>query len=104
MPDGNLIGVLLNAGLAGLVLLLFLRGWITPKPGVDQMAREADRWRKLYETERAAHNLTRKANACTRHSRPTPPHTAPHTGSGSSPARNWLVGEEVVAGDGQISR
>lgn len=63
LPDGNLIGVLLNAGLAGLVLLLFLRGWITPKPGVDQMAREADRWRKLYETERAAHNLTRKAYA-----------------------------------------
>lgn len=63
MQDSNLIGVLLNAGLAGLVLLLFLRGWITPKPGSDQLTREAERWRKLYESERTAHDLTRKAHA-----------------------------------------
>lgn len=62
MPDPNILGIIANAGLAGLLLLLFLRGWIAPKPTVDRMARDGDRWRRLYESERAAHDLTRKAH------------------------------------------
>lgn len=60
-PD--VIGVLLNAGLAGLVLLLFLKGLIVPKPTMDRAVKEAEQWRKLYESEKAAHDLTRKAYA-----------------------------------------
>lgn len=63
MQDPNILGLLANAGLAGLVLLLFLRGWIVAKPAVDRMTRDADRWRRLYETERTAHETTRKAHA-----------------------------------------
>lgn len=62
MQDPNILGILANAGQAGLVLLLFLRGWIVPKPAVDRMTRDADRWRRLYESERAAHETTRKAH------------------------------------------
>ena len=63
MQDPNVIGVLLNAGLAGLLLFLFVKGWISSKPHVDRLAKEAEAWRKLYETERAAHDLTRQAHA-----------------------------------------
>ncbi|MFI7691800.1 hypothetical protein ACIBQ6_22215 [Nonomuraea sp. NPDC049655] len=63
MQDPNIIGVLLQAGCAGVAFVLFLKGWIAPKPSVDRLAKEAEQWRKLYETERAAHDLTRKAHA-----------------------------------------
>lgn len=63
MQDPNLISYLLNAGLAGVLLVLFLKGWVTPKPGTDRMVKEAEQWRMLYETERQAHELTRKAHA-----------------------------------------
>lgn len=63
MQDPNIIGVLLNAGLAGLAFALFLKGWIAPKPSVDRLAKEVDAWRKLYDSERQAHDLTRKAHA-----------------------------------------
>lgn len=59
-PD--ILGVLLNAGLAGLVLVLFLKGWLYGKPSMDKAGKDADQWRKLYETERAAHELTRKGH------------------------------------------
>ena len=63
MPDPQIIGFLLNAGAAGVLLVLFLKGWIAPKPSTDRMARESERWRQLYEKERAAHETTRKAHA-----------------------------------------
>ncbi|MEV0586310.1 hypothetical protein [Nonomuraea sp. NPDC050310] len=63
MQDPNIIGLLLNAGLAGLILALFVKGWITAKPHIDRLAKESETWRKLYETERAAHDLTRQAHA-----------------------------------------
>jgi hypothetical protein len=63
VQDPNIIGALLNAGVAGLLLFLFVKGWIVPKPTVDRMTRDMERWRKLYDTERAAHELTRKAHA-----------------------------------------
>ncbi|GAA2860215.1 hypothetical protein [Nonomuraea rubra] len=63
VQDPNIIGILLNAGLAGLAFILFLKGWIAPKPTVDRLVKEIEQWRKLYDTERAAHDLTRKAHA-----------------------------------------
>lgn len=63
MQDPNIIGVLLNAGLAGLLLVLFVKGYVAAKPYVDRLAREAEQWRKLYESERASHELTRKGHA-----------------------------------------
>ncbi|KAB8186850.1 hypothetical protein FH608_046005 [Nonomuraea phyllanthi] len=63
MQDPNVIGLILNAGLAGITLFLFLKGWVVPKPSGDRLVRELEQWRKLYETERAAHDLTRKAHA-----------------------------------------
>lgn len=63
MQDPNIIGALLNAGLAGLAFVLFLKGWIAPKPSVDRLTREAEQWRKFYESEKAAHDLTRSAYA-----------------------------------------
>lgn len=63
MQDPNIISLLLNAGLAGVIAFLFLKGWITPKPGTDRMVKEAEQWRKFYESEKTAHDLTRKAHA-----------------------------------------
>lgn len=63
MQSPDVIGLLLNAGLAGIMLVLFLRGWIVPKPSADRLAKESDQWRKFYEQERAAHETTRRAHA-----------------------------------------
>jgi hypothetical protein len=63
VQDPNFISYLLNAGLAGLAFFLFLKGYIAPKPSVDRLTKEAELWRKLYDTERQAHDLTRKAHA-----------------------------------------
>lgn len=58
-PD--VIGLLLNAGLAGLVLVLFLKGWLVPKPSMDRAEREIQRLYKALAAEQAAHETTRKA-------------------------------------------
>ncbi len=63
MQDPQILGLIFNAGMAGAVLFLFLKGWVYPKPGVDRLEREAERWRKLYEAEHAAHETTRRAHA-----------------------------------------
>jgi hypothetical protein len=59
----NLADALIKWGPAGLVILLFVLGYITPRPGTQRLEQEAERWRQLYETERAAHETTRKAHA-----------------------------------------
>ncbi|MEV8638080.1 hypothetical protein AB0395_41155 [Streptosporangium sp. NPDC051023] len=61
MQDPNIIGVLLNAGLAGLVLVLFLRGLVVPKPTMDRTEKEVQRLIKALEAEQAAHEKTRQA-------------------------------------------
>lgn len=61
MQGVDLATVLINAGPAGIVVLLYSLGWIVPKPTVDRMGVDKDQWQKLYETERAAHETTRKA-------------------------------------------
>ncbi|AQZ67645.1 unnamed protein product [[Actinomadura] parvosata subsp. kistnae] len=63
MTDPNIISYLLNAGFGGVILFLFLKGYVFGKPSMDKETRTADQWRKLYETERAAHELTRKGHA-----------------------------------------
>lgn len=60
MPP-DIIGVLLNAGLAGLVLLLFMKGWIVPKPSMDRAEREIQRLYKALYAEQSAHEKTRQA-------------------------------------------
>lgn len=61
MPPVDLATVLINSGPVGIVVLLFVLGWIVPKPTVDRMGVDKDQWRQLYETERSAHETTRKA-------------------------------------------
>lgn len=61
MQGLDLATILINAGPAGIVVLLYSLGWIVPKPTVDRMTADKDQWQKLYETERAAHETTRKA-------------------------------------------
>lgn len=57
----ELIDLLLKAGPTGVVILLFVLGYVVPKPAADRMAADADRWRQAYETEHAAHETTRGA-------------------------------------------
>jgi hypothetical protein len=63
MQDGQMFSWLLNAGLAGVVVVLFIRGWIVAKPGAERLEKEAERWRNLYKEEAAAHEATRRAHA-----------------------------------------
>jgi hypothetical protein len=63
VTDPNLISYLLNAGLAGVITFLVIKGWLYGKPSMDKAGKDADQWRKLYETERQAHELTRKGHA-----------------------------------------
>lgn len=58
----DLTTVLVNGGAAGVVILLYSLGWIAPKPAVDRLEKEADRWRELYEKECEAHDITRRAH------------------------------------------
>lgn len=57
----ELIDWLLKAGPTGVVILLFVLGYVVPKPAADRQAAESDRWRQAYETEHAAHETTRLA-------------------------------------------
>ena len=63
MDSVSLADALLNWGPAGVVIVLFLLGYITPRPGTQRLEQEAEQWRQMYETERAAHETTRKAHA-----------------------------------------
>ena len=63
VPPADVVTSLVQYGPAGLVVLLFVIGWIIPKPGAERLDQEVKRWRELYESERAAHAETRKAHA-----------------------------------------
>ncbi|MFF0867616.1 hypothetical protein ACFYUV_38045 [Nonomuraea sp. NPDC003560] len=52
-----------TGGVGGGLLVLFLKGYLAAKPHLDALRAEITQWRKLYESERAAHDLTRKAHA-----------------------------------------
>jgi uncharacterized protein YggE len=62
VPDATVTSVLIQAGFGGLVLLLFVRGWLAAKPALDQKDREIEYLRTSLEGEKAAHADTRAAN------------------------------------------
>ncbi|MFB6392645.1 hypothetical protein [Polymorphospora lycopeni] len=57
----NVIGLLLQWGVPGLVVALMLLGWLVPKPSHEQMRTDRDAWKDAYERERDAHQATRDA-------------------------------------------
>ena len=61
MPD--VVTPLLQYGLPGLVVALFLLGWLIPKGVHESVKAERDQWRKAWETEQSAHQITRSALA-----------------------------------------
>lgn len=58
-PD--ILNPLLQYGLPGVMIALFVFGWLIPKGVHESMKDERDNWRKAFETEQAAHQLTRDA-------------------------------------------
>lgn len=52
---------LVTAGLGGIGLLAFWNRWIVPGSSVDDMKKERDEWKALYEKEKEAHDATRQA-------------------------------------------
>ena len=57
----SLLGGLLNFGVLGIVLVLMLVGWLVPKPAVTPIREDAQAWKRAYESERDAHQVTRDA-------------------------------------------
>ncbi len=73
MPTVDLAAILINAGPAGLVILLYQLGWVTSKPAMERsdkaharevtrLEKEVERWRLLHEKECEAHATTRRAH------------------------------------------
>ncbi|MGC5009736.1 hypothetical protein ACLQ2R_03120 [Streptosporangium sp. DT93] len=54
-------GPLLDYGLVGIILFLIIRGWLAPKPTIDQLKSEVAYLRKLLAQSEAAHEKTREA-------------------------------------------
>jgi hypothetical protein len=53
MPDIPALWTILeNAGVAGIIVILFITGWIVPKSHLDEKEKECERWRKMAEDER----------------------------------------------------
>lgn len=59
----ELVGYLLNYGVLGIMVLLFLTGLIVAKPTLDALRADRDAWRDAYQTEAAGHAATRAALA-----------------------------------------
>lgn len=53
---------LLQYGPLGIIVILFLTGWVVSKSVYDSIKEERDNWRKAFETEQAAHQITRDAS------------------------------------------
>lgn len=62
MQDPNVFGLLLNAGAAGILLFLFLKGWIVPKPSMDRAEREITYLKKALADERATSKAERETH------------------------------------------
>lgn len=52
MPDSTLVTVLTSTGVAGVMLVLFLLGYIYPKPVVDDLRAERNYERQRADAER----------------------------------------------------
>lgn len=53
----------ITAGLGGIGLIAFFYRWIVPGSTLDDVKKERDEWRVLYEKERESHQATRDAFA-----------------------------------------
>lgn len=62
----SILGTVVNvieAGLGGIGLLAFFYRWIVPGAALDDMKKERDEYKALFEKEREAHQATRDAFA-----------------------------------------
>lgn len=58
MLDGLPVGDLTERGLLLLAILMVFLGWLVPKRILDDKKEEAERWRKAYEAEKEARQLS----------------------------------------------
>lgn len=58
----DILNPLLQYGIPGIFILLFILGWLIPKGVHESVKEERENWRHAFETERAAHQLTREAS------------------------------------------
>lgn len=66
MPELPAIWTILeNAGIAGVMLGLFIIGLIVPKSHLEEKDKECERWRKMAEDERKRADLYQQQNATT---------------------------------------
>lgn len=56
-----LVPYLANAGVAGIWIFGYLRGWVVTSREVEQVGTERDQWHDLYLKECEAHDRTREA-------------------------------------------
>jgi hypothetical protein len=63
MLDGIPLETYTPAALLGITVILLLVGRIVPKSTLTEKIKEAERWRKAYETERDARLASDKQNA-----------------------------------------
>jgi hypothetical protein len=52
-----------TAGLGGIGLIAFFQRWIVPGSTLEDMRKEREEWKALYDKEREAHQATRDAFA-----------------------------------------
>lgn len=62
MDGASLADVLIQAGPAGLVVVLFVIGWVVPKPAMDRAAAENAYLRQALADERAAREAERETH------------------------------------------
>ncbi|MGI5162605.1 hypothetical protein [Microbispora sp. CA-102843] len=60
MDGATLVDVLVQGGAVGVALLLFVLGWIAPKPSMDRADREITYLRQALADERAAREADRE--------------------------------------------
>lgn len=61
--SNDLLSILLTWGPGGVVLILVLSGQLEPKRFREMIATDRDSWKKAFEKEQEAHQLTRVALA-----------------------------------------
>lgn len=63
MGSTTILGIVAQGGILGVVLVLVIRGYLVPKPSVDQLRADRDEWHKAYLTSEQARALDEKAMA-----------------------------------------
>ncbi|WP_406431558.1 hypothetical protein [Streptomyces sp. NBC_01589] len=57
---GKMIGSFAQYGIVGLIVVLLIIGVLVPKWAMNNLIVDKDGWREAYETERDAHQATRR--------------------------------------------